>query len=163
MNFRLVSIHMKLLTRFMSQNCSWNNVFLSLQQGSPRSDFYTPCLSPIFHQDKTILSIKFTVRAHIRIFQSFRICIYFHPTFKIVPARTESPQLIWNCSQSKFSDFLAILTKILGLFHLFSDGRSHPIQKVYNEGTKAYIESYWKMPSKSKFGHFANKRAQQKD
>ena len=134
-------------------------MFSGLQKGFSRSDFYAPCFSPIFDQVKILLSIKFTVRAHIRIFQSFRICIYFHPTFKIVPARTESPQLIWNCS----SDFLAILTKILGLFHLFSDGRSHPIQKVYKESTKAYIQSYWKMPSKSKFGHFANKRAQQKD
>ena len=138
-------------------------MFSGLQKGFSRSDFYTPCLSPIFDQVKILLSIKFTVRAHIRIFQSFRICIYFYPTFKIEPARAESSQFIWKCSQSKISDFLAILTKILGLFQIFSEGRSHPIQKVYKESTKAYIQSYWKMPSKSKFGHFANKRAQQKD
>ena len=40
---------------------------------------------------------------------------------------------------------------------------SYPKGVVYSEGIKAHIQSYCKMPSKSKFVHFANKRAQQKD
>ena len=34
---------------------------------------------------------------------------------------------------------------------------------LHNEGTKACINSYWKMPLKSIFGHFDSKRAKQKD
>ena len=51
----------------------------------------------------------FAVRAHIRIFLAFRICINFCPILKIEPAGPDLLWTFWKCSQS---------TK-LGLFPLF--------------------------------------------
>ena len=62
-----------------------------------------------FHTQGDIFWKEIAVRAHIRIFQAFRICINFCPILKIEPAGPDLLWTFWKCSQS---------TK-LGLFPLF--------------------------------------------
>ena len=62
-----------------------------------------------FHTQGDIFWKKIAVRAHIRIFLAFRICINFCPILKIEPAGPDLLWTFWKCSQS---------TK-LGLFPLF--------------------------------------------
>ena len=50
-------------------------------------EFVKICFSSNFHQEKGIWSKKFATRAHIRIFQGFRICINFYPISKNELAR----------------------------------------------------------------------------
>ena len=63
----------------------------------------------IFTHKETFFEKKIVVRAHIRIFLAFRICINFCPILKIEPAGPDLLWTFWKCSQS---------TK-LGLFPLF--------------------------------------------
>ena len=63
----------------------------------------------IFHPQGVTFWKNFAVRAHIRIFLAFRICINFFPILKIEPAGPDLLWTFWKCSQS---------TK-LGLFPLF--------------------------------------------
>ena len=48
------------------------------------------------------------MRAHIRIFLAFRICLNFYPILKIEPARPNLPQKTWGQVQGKKLSIFAI-------------------------------------------------------
>ena len=62
----------------------------------------------IFHPQGVTFWQFFAVRAHIRIFLAFRICINFYPILKIEPARPNLPPKIWGHSQGKKLSIFAI-------------------------------------------------------
>ena len=61
-----------------------------------------------FHTQGDIFWIFFAVRAHIRIFLAFRICINFYPILEIELARPNLPPKIWGHSQGKKLSIFAI-------------------------------------------------------
>ena len=62
----------------------------------------------IFHPQGVTFWRFFAVRAHIRIFLAFRICINFYPMLKIEPARPNLPPKTWGHFQGKKLSILAI-------------------------------------------------------
>ena len=62
----------------------------------------------IFHPQGVTFWQFFAVRAHIRIFLAFRICINFYPILEIELARPNLPPKIWGHSQGKKLSIFAI-------------------------------------------------------
>ena len=61
-----------------------------------------------FSPSRSYFLKKFAVRAHIRIFLAFRICINFYPILEIELARPNLPPKIWGHSQGKKLSVFAI-------------------------------------------------------
>ena len=61
-----------------------------------------------FSPSRSYFLTIFAVRAHIRIFLAFRICINFHPIFEIELARPNLPPKIWGHFQGKKLSIFAI-------------------------------------------------------
>ena len=77
-------------------------------------NFYHIYFNFIFDPQRDTFWINFAVRAHIRIFQTFRICINFYPILKIEPAMLDL-----------LSTFLDMLwEQKIGFFAFFSLGNS---------------------------------------
>ena len=62
----------------------------------------------IFHHQGVTFWKKNAVRAHIRIFLAFRICLNFYPILKIEPARPNLPPKTWGQVQGKKLSIFAI-------------------------------------------------------
>ena len=62
----------------------------------------------IFHPQGVTFWHFFAVRAHIRIFLAFRICINFYPILEIELARPNLPPKSWGYSQGKRLSIFAI-------------------------------------------------------
>ena len=77
-------------------------------------NFYHIYFNCIFHPQGGTFWINFDLRAHIRIFQTFRICINFYPILKIEPAMLDL-----------LSTFLDMLwEQKIGFFAFFGLGNS---------------------------------------
>ena len=69
-------------------------------------NFHQICFTSIFHPEKIVLSKKFAMSAHIRIFLAFRIYINFYSNLKIEPATPDLHLNFLKCTQCKKSCFL---------------------------------------------------------
>ena len=67
-----------------------------------------PTSTEFFTLKELLFDNFFAVRAHIRIFLAFRICINFYPILEIELARPNLPPKIWGHSQGKKLSIFAI-------------------------------------------------------
>jgi len=112
-------------------------------------NFYHIYFNFIFDPQGDTFWINFDLRAHIRIFQTFRICINFYPILKIGLLCLICSQLSWICSKSKKSGFLPFLaweTLSHFMFAKFWPSRTCPSSFQHFESMKVQIQSYKKTP-----------------
>ena len=112
-------------------------------------NFFNFYFNPNFHTQGDIFWKKFAVRAHIRIFLAFRICINFYPILEIELARPNLPPKIWGHSQGKKLSVLAILlgqSLTLFTFCQFVTWRSHQSPFYLFEGMKGHWPGFPKTP-----------------
>ena len=67
-----------------------------------------PTSTEFFTLKELLFDNFFAVRAHIRIFLAFRICLNFYPILKIEPARPNLPPKTWGQVQGKKLSIFAI-------------------------------------------------------
>ena len=100
----------------------------------------------IFHHQGVTFWKKFAVRAHIRIFLAFRICLNFYPILKIEPARPNLPPKTWGQVQGKKLSIFAIFCGLLFAFCQFVTRRSHQSPFYHFEGMKDHWPGFLKTP-----------------